>query len=66
MRPSRRKREPGSIICLDCQDNCSVDNLCRCCTAIQADTDEHDYLAELHAETERQRRNDDRDGRTYL
>jgi hypothetical protein len=64
--PNMPKRRRQFITCLDCKNACSADNLCRCCVAIQADTDEHDYLAELHAETERQRRNDIRDGRSYV
>jgi hypothetical protein len=60
-KPSRK-----AIKCLDCHVMCSANDLCRCCLAIQADTDEHDYLAELHAETERQRRDDIRDGRDYI
>jgi hypothetical protein len=34
------KRRRQFITCLDCKDACSADNLCRCCVAIQADTDE--------------------------
>jgi hypothetical protein len=65
---ARRQRNQQSVTCRDCKILCSADNLCRCCLAIQADIDseEHDYLAELHTETERQRRNDIRDGRSYI
>jgi hypothetical protein len=62
------KRSRHSIMCRDCKVACSTASLCRCCVAIQADNDgdERDYLWELHAETERQRKGDIRDGRDYI